>query len=292
MGNDAPFVIATSIQDLQTGIPIENLFKIKRETSNQVNVIFNEFDISDLPSGNYNLTISVRDKENKEITSQNIFFQRSNPGVKFNTTSIQNLEIVNSFVSRMNNADTLREFIRMCGPISSASEKLFMLSNLQSGGIRILQQFFLSFWTLRNQLDPEGEWIKYFRTVQGVQQEFGCTNSKGYETDRGRVYLQYGPPNQRVIEPYTASTLPYEIWQYYKYEKQTDLKFIFYTRDRSICDYILAHSTAIGEVKNVNWQYEIRGLPSPLDTDNSLYKRPYEINSFGEQSGEFFNNPR
>jgi len=292
MGDEAPFVIATSIQDLETGIPIENLFKIKRETSNQVNVIFNEFDISALPSGNYNLTISVRDKENKEIASQNTFFQRSNPGVKFNTNTIQNVETENSFVSRLNNADTLREFIKMCGPISTASEKLFMMSNLKTGETKILQQFFLSFWLQRSPADPEGAWRKYYSTVLGVQQEFGSTNKKGYETDRGRVYLQYGSPNQRIIEPYTSSTLPYEIWQYYKYNKQTDLKFVFYTPDRSINDYILAHSTAIGEVKNVNWQYEIRGLASPLDTDNSLYKKPYEINSFGEQSGEFFNNPR
>ncbi len=291
-GEESQFVIATSIQDLETGIPIESHFRIKRETSNHVNVIFNEFDISQLPSGNYNLVISVRDKENKEITSQSIFIQRSNPGVKFNTNSIQNLATDNSFVSRMNNADSLREYIRMCGPIASANEKLFMMSNLRTGDTKILQQFFLSFWQNRSAVDPERAWLKYYGTVLGVEQEFGSTNKKGYETDRGRVYLQYGSPNQRIIEPYSASTLPYEIWQYYKYNKQTDIKFVFFTPDRSINDYILAHSTAIGEVKNVNWQYEIRGLPSPLDTDNSLYKRPYEINSFGEQSGEFFNNPR
>lgn len=292
VGDGTQFVVATSIQALETGAPIENFFKIKRETSDQVNVIFNEFDISELPSGNYNLTISVRDKENKEITSQSIFIQRSNPGVKFNTNSIQNLVTDNSFVSRMTNVDTLREYIRMCGPISSANEKLFMLNYIKTSEIKILQQFFLSFWQNRNAVDPEGAWMKYYGIVLGVEQEFGSTNKKGYETDRGRVYLQYGSPNQRIIEPYTASTLPFEIWQYYKYNKQTDIKFVFYTPDRSLNDYKLAHSTATGEVKNVNWQYEIRGTPGPLDTDKDVYKKPYQINSFGEKSGEYFNVPR
>jgi len=257
-----------------------------------VNIVFSEFDISALPTGKYNLVISVRNKENKEITSKSLFFQRSNPGVKYNTGMLQNVAIANSFVARYTNPDTLREYIRMCWPTAGANEKLFINYNLVAGNLLTLQQFFLDFWLQRDQADPERAWLAYYEMVLAVEQEFGSTNKHGYETDRGRVYLQYGPPNQRIIEPYTPSTLPYEIWQYYEYGKQTDLKFVFYTPDRSVNDYRLAHSNAIGELKNVNWQYEIRGMRSPQDTDNNLYKNAYEINEFGEHSGEFFNNPR
>jgi GWxTD domain-containing protein len=292
LGPEVQFVVASSIQPVETGKPMDNFYRIKRETSNHVNVVFNEFDISSLPTGNYNLVISVRDRENKEIASQSIFFHRSNPGVKYNTNSLHNVAIANSFVARLNSPDTLREFIRMCSPIAGPNEKLFINYNIVSGDLLTLQQFFLDFWLQRSAADPEGAWIKYYQTVLGVDAEFSSTNKKGYETDRGRVYLQYGPPNQRVIEPYTASTLPYEIWQYYQFGKQTDLKFVFYTRDRSLNDFELAHSNAIGEIKNVNWQYEIRGLASPQDTDNSLYQRPYEIDAFGEHTGEEFNVPK
>jgi GWxTD domain-containing protein len=292
LGSDAQFVIASSLQSIETGKPIDNYFRVKRETTNNVNVIFSEFDISQLPSGNFNLVISVRDKENKEIASKSTFFQRSNPGIKYNTNALQNLDIQNSFVARMNQADTLREFIRMCWPIAGANEKLFIKYNLNSSELITCQRFFYDFWTQRSAVNPEGAWIKYYETVLGVDQEFSSTNMKGYETDRGRVYLQYGSPNQRVIEPYTANNLPYEIWQYYKYGTQTDIKFVFYTPDRSLNDYKLLHSNAIGEVKNVNWQYELRGPRNPLDTDNLLYDKAFESDRFGEHSGELYNNPR
>jgi len=293
LGTESHFAVASSIESIETGKLIENYFRIKREASDQVNIVFNEFDITELPTGHYNLVISVRDKENKEIATQSIYFQRSNPGVKYNTNALQNVVIANSFVAQLNQPDTLKEFIRMCFPISSANERLFISFNLPTSNMATQQQFFLDFWMQRNQADPEGAWIKYYFEVLGVNQEFGSTNKKGYETDRGRVYLQYGPPNQRIIEP-SSGAKPYEIWQYYHYGNQTDLKFVFYTPDRSINDFQLAHSTAIGEVKNVNWQYEIGGTGNkPKDTDNHLYnKKALESDAYGDRSGEYYNIPR
>jgi GWxTD domain-containing protein len=292
-GPDSHFAIASSIESVETGKLLENYFRIKREASDKVNVVFNEFDLTELPTGHYNLVLSVRDKENKEIASKSIYFQRSNPGVKYNTNILQNVVVGNSFVAQLNQVDTLREFIRMCFPISSVNERLFIGYNLATCNLNTMQQFFLDFWMQRNQADPEGAWLKYYYLVLGVNQEFGSTNKKGYETDRGRVYLQYGSPNQRIIEP-SSGAKPYEIWQYYQYAKQTDLKFVFYTPDRSINDYQLAHSTAIGEVKNVNWQYEIGGIGNvPKDTDNQLYnKKAYGSDSWGDRSGENYNFPR
>ena len=289
----SPFAVASSIEWLETGKLIENYFRLKREITDQVNIVFNEFDITELPTGHYNIVLSVRDKENKEIASQSIYFQRSNPGVKYNTNALQNVVVANSFVSKLNQPDTLKEFVRMCFPISSSNERIFIRYNLATCNLSIMQQFFLDFWMQRNQVDPEGAWLKYYYTVLGVNQEFGSTNKKGYETDRGRVYLQYGSPNQRIIEP-SSGAKPYEIWQYYHYGKQTDLKFVFYTPDRSINDYQLAHSTAIGEVKNVNWQYEIGGTGNkPKDTDNQLYnKKIFGSDAWGDRSGENYNIPR
>ncbi len=290
LGAENQFVVASYIQSVETGKPIDNYFRIKRETSNTVNVVFSEFDISELPTGSYNLVISVRDKENKEISSQSMFFQRSNPGVKYNSSALQNVTIANSFVARLNSPDTLREYVRMCGPIASSIEKLFI--EYSSKDLKTLQQFFLNFWIQRNQADPEGAWITYYRTVLGVQQEFGSTNKRGYETDRGRVYLQYGPPNDRIRETMNPDSYPYEIWQYYQIANQSNMRFVFYTRDLAVNDYIILHSTVLGEIKNVTWQYDLKRSQHdmrPKDTDNSLYKSPYDESNFGERSGEYFN---
>jgi GWxTD domain-containing protein len=292
LGSENQFVVASSIQSVETGKPIDNYFRIKRETANHANVVFSEFDISDLPSGNFNLVISVRDKENKEIASQRRFIQRSNPGIKFNTVTLQNVNIANSFVSLLNNPDTLREYLRMCFPIASANEKLFINFNLAGSNLITMQQFFYNFWSQRNQADPEGAWINYFNIVLGVEHEFASTNKKGYETDRGRVYLQYGPPNERIKETMNPDSYPYEVWHYYQIANQTNMRFVFYTRDLAVNDYIILHSSVIGEIKNVNWQYDLKRSEHdlrPKDTDNSLYRSPYENDNFGEHSGENYN---
>ncbi len=292
LGNETPFVVTSSIQSVETGKPIDNFFRIKREAASQVNVAFNEFDISELPSGNYNLVISARDKDNNEIASRRIFIQRSNPGLKYNTISLQNVVIANSFVSQMVQADSLREYIRMCFPIASANEKLFINYNLTAGNVLTMQQFFLAFWSLRSPADPQGAWIKYYNTVMGVEKEFASTNKKGYETDRGRVYLQYGPPNERIRETMNPDSYPYEIWHYYQIANQSNMRFVFYTRDLALNDYVILHSSVTGEVKNVSWQYDLKRSEHdkrPKDTDNQLYVSPYEELMFGEHTGEYYN---
>jgi GWxTD domain-containing protein len=98
----------------------------------------------------------------------------------------------------------------------------------------MLQQFFFNFWVQRNQANPEGAWKNYFNLVLGVEKEFGSIYKKGYETDRGRVYLQYGSPNQRNVETLNPWTFPYEIWHYYTANQQSNLKFVFYTRDLAV----------------------------------------------------------
>jgi len=292
LGDDAPFVVTTALQSVETGKPLENFYRIKRETANPVNIIFNEFDIAELPSGNYNLVFSIRDKENKEIASKRKFIQRSNPGIRFNINTLQSINIANSFVANITNADTLKEYIRMCFPIAGANEKLFITYNVAQGNLVTMQQFFYSFWLQRNELEPEKSWLIYYNTVLGVNEEFSTTNKKGYETDRGRVYLQYGPPNNRITETMNPDSYPYETWQYYQVGNQWNQRFVFYTRDLALNDYVILHSTVTGEVKNVNWQYDVKRSAHdmrPNDTDNSLYSSPYEHDNFGEHSGENFN---
>jgi len=289
LGNDVSFAVSTAIQSIETGKTIEDFYRVKRETAKDVTVVFSEFDISTLPSGNYNLVVSIRDKENNEIVSKSLFFQRSNPNLIFETVSLQNIQINNSFVGKFTDVDTLREYIRMCFPIAAANEKLFINNMVGSSSLLLSQQFFLNFWQQRNAADPENAWNKYHEVVKAVENEFGSIYKKGYETERGRVYLQYGAPNDRIIEPINPSNYPYEIWQYYQVGKQTNLKFVFYTRDRALNDYQLVHSTAYGEVKNVNWQYELKQVIEPRDTESVRYLRAMEESEWGEHSGEYFN---
>ncbi len=292
MADEEKFGISASITSFETGKVTSSFLKIKRESPEPVNVVFGEFDISNLPSGNFNLVISVRDKENREIASGTSYFQRNNPSAQYNMADLASVDYSNSFATHYQNADTLREYLRMLYPISSASEKLFIKSQSKTASLEVLQQFFYSFWLSRDGKNPVTAWNTYYDQVLAVNREFHATNKKGYETDRGRVYLQYGQPSSRAQQYDEPRAYPYEIWQYYKLEKQTNRKFVFCAIDRSTGDFELIHSDAQGEIYNSRWELDLHSRDtgryhSPQDID-----RTTEDPAFGQHSSDYYNLPR
>jgi hypothetical protein len=47
-----------------------------------------------------------------------------------------------------------------------------------------------------------------------ANQFFTSSQNPGYKTDRGRIYLLYGPPTERIDKPVEATVGPYVIWTY------------------------------------------------------------------------------
>ncbi len=74
---------------------------------------------------------------------------------------------------------------------------------------------------------------EYFERIAYAQEHFSF-GDKGWRSDRGRIYVKFGPPDEIQSRPYELSTKPYEIWYYYR----LNLKFIFYDR-HGFGEYIL-----------------------------------------------------
>jgi len=90
--------------------------------------------------------------------------------------------------------------------------------------------FLRQFWKRRDPTPdtPANEAMTGFydrvATVNRMFREGGAAEIPGWRTDRGRIYLKYGPPTAVLNRPQPASTNPYEVW---RYEKQRLLKFVF-----------------------------------------------------------------
>jgi GWxTD domain-containing protein len=152
----------------------------------------------------------------------------------------------------------------------------------------MMQRYFYHFWYTRNNLEPEKEWMEYFAEVVKVNQNYGTSIQKGYATDRGRVYLKYGPPNSIQKSEHEPNAYPYEIWHYYAIRNNREGKFIFYCTDLVSNNYELLHSDVIGEIQNINWQLE-------LHKRNQISNDPYQENiqdHWGNKSKDYFNLPR
>jgi hypothetical protein len=121
-----------------------------------------------------------------------------------------------------------------------------------------------------------------------VQKEFASSIRRGYSTDRGRVYLQYGPPDNRTVSTYEPAAYPYEIWHYYKLGNQSNRRFVFYNPDLVSNDYTLIHSDALGEIMNDQWQFLIMKRDTQTNDIDLERTDPH----FGSQLQQNFQTPR
>jgi GWxTD domain-containing protein len=72
------------------------------------------------------------------------------------------------------------------------------------------------FWKRRDPTPdtPENEYRnEFFRRVRYANERFSVLGP-GWQSDRGRVYIQYGPPDQIESQPFNLDSPAYEIWIY------------------------------------------------------------------------------
>ena len=287
-GQDQKFLLSYYLESFESNIKLNSYSRVKKEAAKEVNVLLSEISIENLPSGNYNLVIEARDQKNEVVASKKLFFQRMNPNAQIALADIGSTEIANTFAEKITNADSLKQFISSTYPIASGIEKSFIRESVKKTDLRTMQQFFYGFWASRDPKNPELAWNYYKGQVNKVQVNFGTPIKKGYQTDRGRVYLQYGPPNTRSTQYSEPSNYPYEIWQYYTMNNnQRNRKFVFYSQDMVTSDFILLHSDATGEIINPRWKIDLRNrIYSTLDLQETQV-----INSWGDMQNDYWDLP-
>ncbi len=91
------------------------------------------------------------------------------------------------------------------------------------------KKLFNEFWKKRDP-DPNDEvnplMEEFFFRVQEANQKFSWGTEEGWETDRGRIYIIYGPPDSIERQRSPRSGITYEIWRYYNIGRQ----FVFEDR--------------------------------------------------------------
>lgn len=279
---DENFMTIAYLETKETGHRVNGPQQIQRHKGSNLVPVFSSLDISQVPSGNYNLVVEVRNRDNQLMLFKRIPFKRSNPGVQ--VEALGNYSA--SFAGQLNNENELNYYMLALYPIASEAEKTYarQLAN-EPGRLAEKQSFFYDFWSARNQMDPAGEWRNYKIRLDYVAANFSYPRTPGYLTDRGRVYLQYGPPDfirdeknfvsannlgsgfhRDVMDMYQreGSTghiyyLPYQLWRYNTlFGDQPNRVFIFWDQHRSGY-YKLLNSNAKGEVQDPKWEHVLSG---------------------------------
>lgn len=74
-GEGQKFLVRTYISNYESGFHFNQFSKVKRMDAENVNVVFNEFNITRLPSGNFNLVIEARDRQNRLVSINTYSFK-------------------------------------------------------------------------------------------------------------------------------------------------------------------------------------------------------------------------
>ena len=274
-----PYVIYYSIEQKETGQRIASYDTfIKRSKAKQNDPVYGTIDISMLPSGNYNLVMKVRNLKGETLMRKDMSFQRSNP--KINDDALAEEHVATSFAALITDEEKLNYYIEALYPISSPSEVSIAKNVVKSNNMAEKQSYFYHFWLRRDLLDPQGKWNEYLTRLNYVDENFSYPKTRGFMTDRGRVYLQYGPPdhirdeknfvgalhistvNPQIVEEGASQNnvltqnqlanqghihyLPYQLWRYNRLEHDYPNRvFLFWDEFRSGY-YRLLNSNARG----------------------------------------------
>jgi len=115
------------------------------------------------------------------------------------------------------------------------------------------RNFLFDFWKRRDTdpSTPVNEFKReYEKRIEYANKEFSIGQRQGWNTDRGRVYLVYGPYDDIERNASTSESAPYEIWHYNNI--QGGVIFVFVDRN-GFGDYQLVHSTDRDELSDENW---------------------------------------
>jgi GWxTD domain-containing protein len=293
LGKNQNFVYEYHVERKEDMFKPEGLGGFKKQATSKVNPLLGQLDITNLETGNYYLVIQIKDKNNKIQLEKKWFFQRKNNLVK--PIGYKENRSVYEFFGNYNNLDTLKMFVECLWPISSTLERDWQINVSVQKNPELMKKYIVDYWQKKSgdSLDPLQLWLTYYEQVKIVNKMFKCGKQKGYYTDRGRMYLQYGKPDQRAVQPSEPYTYPYEIWQYYRIYDNTNGQFYNNKRcvfvNKNIADdcYKLIHTDIRGEQYNDKWRYEITKRDNNPNVDAT---KP--SSQQGNNYDEFFNNPK
>ncbi len=288
IGPDSLFLLSYQIESFESKTVFGPYKRSTRVKGKPVEPVIAEFDIAQLPSGNYVLAIEAKDRSGNLLTRKEQFFQRNNPvSYNYDLQSMDQLDLEGKFSGAFTNVDSLAEHIASLRPIADPLEAKIIDDRYKDRDLDLMKRFFYSFWGNRS-TDPEKAWADYHAEVIKVNKLYGCRVLKGYESDRGRVYLKYGPPNTMMDRLNEMDTYPYTIWHYYRAGKFTNRRFVFYQPDMVSNCFQLLNSEVPGEQQNPQWNQILHSRNTPM---NNVQAAP--VNTLGgERALEFYNDPR
>ncbi len=221
-------------------------------------VIVGGHNVVTLPANTYFVNLEIEDQQSQKTVSASKRFNFIKPSRKIILSS-DSAEIGSKV--NFNLAEYLQyseeqlnqEFEQLRYLTTQEQKSIF--NNLDIESKRV---FLAKFWYKFDQT-PETEInefkTRYLQMIEYANLNYGSMNKEGWKTDRGRILLTYGIPDE-VERNYMAMEMkPHEIWHYH--ELEGGVQFIFADLT-GFGDFDLIHSTFSRELYQPDWERLVR----------------------------------
>jgi len=285
---DSAFAIRQRIVSTTDAQEMPGFTRLSKMESSSVVPVLRNIDISNLPSGSYRLEVSILDRNSvQQGTPSYYYFERINDVDQQELSmSVQDIVLNPEFQLSITD-DSVKYFLASLIPIARPAEVKNILATIKENNRENMRKHMQLFWVQTSGSNAYQSWMNYKKQVWLVEKLYSNNFMEGYETDRGRVYLQYGPPNNIVTRENSPTEYPYEIWHYYKIKIYSNKRFVFYNPDLVNNNYRLLHSDMVGEQQNYRWQ---QALAKRTSTNGNI-DDPNDGNTphWGDRSRSDFN---
>lgn len=253
---------------LQGGQPLLMYDLMRQKQAAPMDVFSGHFDLSKLPSQTYQLQIKIFNKEDPTGKSFVKTFFVANSRVEARLTEYT-MESPGADLFKEYTDEQLTQYVKTLIHISTENEIRFAKALTERED---KQNFLFTFWQKRLFQDKTVEqlWRGHIAALDYINSQFKSNFRKGWETDRGRVFLKYGIPSDLERYPFDSNRLPHQIWKYDRLGAQSQIIFVFLDNDLGTGEYQLIHSNKYGELQNFGWEGMLTtgDTPSPNDESN------------------------
>jgi GWxTD domain-containing protein len=192
--SDETVIVETRLRHRQKGMVYRDT--LHTHLQGPVERQLREISLAEFPPGEYEMELYLRGRRFKKLEKRTYDFEvlwSRDALVRFDwEKAIRQL----SYISEPGELDGMED-------ISSVEER---------------KRAFGEFWQRR---DPTAGTVEnealseFYHRVEIANRRFSIMRREGWQTDRGRIFIQFGEPDEIDDHPYSPSEHPYQIWHYY-----------------------------------------------------------------------------
>jgi GWxTD domain-containing protein len=98
----------------------------------------------------------------------------------------------------------------------ATEDELEILEDIEDPAARL--EAWGCFWKIRDPVPATATneaLVNYFQRIETANRTWRSALRPGFQSDRGRVYITLGPPDDMIERPMPGGPVPFEIWRYY-----------------------------------------------------------------------------